>query len=428
MKRVFLFFLALCFCLPAFASTNAVAILVDTSRSIPPDDFEKARTLIRKILDSAAPEDQITIYAFGNDLRKVSLDELKNLQASESYTMLYDAAYDAARELEKQNAERKSIIIISDGIDTKSATILEDTAAYVNQHGISIYGIGAGKTQRKTLERLSRLTGGTFYTINTPDIAQQWKAAQAAQIPVAASAPAVTPTTVTVTPAPPPAAPHSAAPAESPAPPAAAPTSSLNLVWIGGIAVGLLFLAVAGWVVARAFRKEERTCSNCGRILESYQTVCPACPAITGQRSSPLHDSTQEIGGATEDPELIPVELLEKRPVTEEMLSKTFVLMATPVLVIRKGPSIGKSFSLNRVYPVSIGRSRVNEIKIEDVAVSGQHCKIIPENGRHVLYDLGSTNGTYVNEKRVNKLALNEGDIIKVGETQFLYKIEQQRN
>ena len=124
----------------------------------------------------------------------------------------------------------------------------------------------------------------------------------------------------------------------------------------------------------------------------------------------------------------MPVELLEKRPMMEEMLSKTFVLMASPVLVIRKGKGVGQTFSLNRVYPVSIGRSRVNEIRLDDATISGQHCRIIPEHGHHVVCDLGSTNGTFVNEKRINKQILSEGDIIKVGETQFLYKVEQQRN
>ena len=140
-------------------------------------------------------------------------------------------------------------------------------------------------------------------------------------------------------------------------------------------------------------------------------------------------DSTQEFGEAApeDDDGLIPMELLEKRPVSEESLTKTFVLMETPLLVIRKGRNLGQSFALNRALPVSIGRSRVNEIPLDDVTVSGQHCRIIPENGRHVLYDLGSTNGTLLNEKKVNKAVLKEGDIIKVGETQFLYKVEQHR-
>jgi pSer/pThr/pTyr-binding forkhead associated (FHA) protein len=80
---------------------------------------------------------------------------------------------------------------------------------------------------------------------------------------------------------------------------------------------------------------------------------------------------------------------------------------------------------LNRLYPVSIGRSRVNEIRLEDASVSGQHCRIIPESGKHILYDLSSTNGTFLNDKKVSKESLKEGDIIRIGETQLLYRVEQ---
>ena len=102
--------------------------------------------------------------------------------------------------------------------------------------------------------------------------------------------------------------------------------------------------------------------------------------------------------------------------------------MDKPLLIIRKGKNLGQAFTLDRSVPVSIGRSRVCEIRLEDTTVSGQHCRIISEDGKHCLYDLRSTNGTYVNDKKVRKVELKEGDIIKVGETYFLYKVEQQRS
>jgi pSer/pThr/pTyr-binding forkhead associated (FHA) protein len=129
-----------------------------------------------------------------------------------------------------------------------------------------------------------------------------------------------------------------------------------------------------------------------------------------------------------DEPTPVPLELLEKKPVSEEMLSKTFVLMETPMLIVRKGKNLGQSFSLNRAFPVSIGRSRVNEIRLDDITISAQHCRIIPENGKHILCDLNSTNGTFLNEKKVSRQMLKEGDTIRVGETQFLYKIEQSRS
>ena len=433
MKRFCFFCFALLLSLPLLASTCATAILVDTSRSVPPEDFRRAQEVIQEYLAASGPEDKVILYAFGNELRRITPEELSGLQATDSYTMLYDAAYDAAQKLDQETADRKSVVIVSDGVDTRSATILEDTAAYVNQRGIAIYGIGVGKVERKTLERIARLTGGKFFTIDAPGLAASLREAQAGQKasqPVAASQaapPAAAPLT-----APEPAVQQSEPPRPAAQPAVSAPATpekpawSFPFLWVGGIIGGVIFLSVIGWVIAQAFKKDERTCPSCGRVLESYQTVCPSCPAGSGPRPAP--DSTQAMNEGEEDASLIPVELLEKRPVTEEMLSKTFVLMATPILVIRKGKGIGQTFSLNRMYPISIGRSRVNEIKLEDVSVSSQHCRILPENGHHVLYDMGSTNGTFVNDKRVSKLVLTEGDIIKVGETQLLYKVEQQRN
>jgi FHA domain len=179
--------------------------------------------------------------------------------------------------------------------------------------------------------------------------------------------------------------------------------------------------------IARSYRTEARKCPTCGRELGPYQAICPVCSSAETRHTKPIQipaDGTQEI---IEDETPVPMELLEKKHVTEEILSKTFVLTETPMLVIRKGKNLGQSFSLNRPFPVSIGRSRVNEIRLDDISVSGQHCRIVPENGRHVLCDLDSTNGTFLNDKKINRVTLKEGDTIRVGETQFLYKIEQHR-
>lgn len=160
--------------------------------------------------------------------------------------------------------------------------------------------------------------------------------------------------------------------------------------------------------------------------MTKTQVECPYCTGTVDERVS--GDGTQELlkpSASQQFEELIPLELLEKKPEFDISLTKTYVLMETPVLVVRKGKNIGQSYSLNRLYPVSIGRSRVNEIRLEDAAVSGQHCRIIPENGKHVLYDLSSTNGTFLNDKKVSKEGLKEGDVIRIGETQFLYRVEQ---
>ena len=61
--------------------------------------------------------------------------------------------------------------------------------------------------------------------------------------------------------------------------------------------------------------------------------------------------------------------------------------------------------------PTSLGRAKVNDIVLnEDVAVSSEHCRIRPEDGKFVLHDLKSTNGTFVNDRKVTRQPLTEGD------------------
>jgi len=262
----------------------------------------------------------------------------------------------------------------------------------------------------------------------------------AAQKPVAVAAAA--PPAVAATPAPAQQPAVTKATAEKPAPAASGATpeegetedaGSTWFYWVLGALVGLVVLAVAIYAVSKMIHREPRVCPVCGRELEDYQTICPSCTtAVRKKDDNPPADSTQEIAAAMESEEEeevgVPAELLEKKPIGEEVLTKTFVLMEAPVLVVRRGKNLGQAFALNKAYPVSIGRSRVNEIRLDDMTVSAQHCRIIPENGKHVLYDLGSTNGTYLNDKKVKMAVLGEGDIVKIGETQFLYKVEQQRN
>jgi len=68
--------------------------------------------------------------------------------------------------------------------------------------------------------------------------------------------------------------------------------------------------------------------------------------------------------------------------------------------------------------PLIIGRSPKCEIQIDQESVSRNHCRIRFENGEFLVRDLGSTNGTYVNDDLVEGDGrLRHGDQLKVGRT-----------
>ncbi|MBI5749260.1 MAG: FHA domain-containing protein [Nitrospinae bacterium] len=82
-------------------------------------------------------------------------------------------------------------------------------------------------------------------------------------------------------------------------------------------------------------------------------------------------------------------------------------------------------------YPVTsevikIGRLRGNNIVIDNPAVSKHHASIKMKDGRHMLTDHDSTNGTFVNEKKIKCTELTDGDKITIGKHTIIYKSEKE--
>jgi pSer/pThr/pTyr-binding forkhead associated (FHA) protein len=64
---------------------------------------------------------------------------------------------------------------------------------------------------------------------------------------------------------------------------------------------------------------------------------------------------------------------------------------------------------------INIGRNIKNDIHIDNLSVSKLHARIIKQKGKYFIEDLKSTNGTYLNEKKISKEILTNNDIITVG-------------
>jgi pSer/pThr/pTyr-binding forkhead associated (FHA) protein len=64
---------------------------------------------------------------------------------------------------------------------------------------------------------------------------------------------------------------------------------------------------------------------------------------------------------------------------------------------------------------VSIGRSPDNDLPIDNLAVSNHHARVYFEAGKLVIEDLDSLNGTFVNQMRVERAMLHDGDSISIG-------------
>jgi pSer/pThr/pTyr-binding forkhead associated (FHA) protein len=69
--------------------------------------------------------------------------------------------------------------------------------------------------------------------------------------------------------------------------------------------------------------------------------------------------------------------------------------------------------------PVNIGRAPDNDLTIDNLAVSDHHARLYPEGDRLVIEDLSSLNGTFVNDVRIERTTLRDGDTILIGKHQL---------
>jgi uncharacterized protein len=85
-------------------------------------------------------------------------------------------------------------------------------------------------------------------------------------------------------------------------------------------------------------------------------------------------------------------------------------------LVIVKGPGVGQTFELRR-DAIVIGREAQSvDVAIVDPAISRRHARLTRQGNSYAIEDLGSSNGTFVNSKRISgPVLLAEGDVIDLG-------------
>jgi serine/threonine-protein kinase len=95
------------------------------------------------------------------------------------------------------------------------------------------------------------------------------------------------------------------------------------------------------------------------------------------------------------------------------------------ILDVLDGPRKGRSFVFDRHDTFIVGRSRFVHCSMpEDSALSRDHFLIEINPPRCEVRDLGSTNGTYVNEQRVDRTRLRSGDRIAAGQSLFRVRVE----
>src|SRR3989304_7398177 len=92
-----------------------------------------------------------------------------------------------------------------------------------------------------------------------------------------------------------------------------------------------------------------------------------------------------------------------------------------PVIIAKNGPNKGKIFHITESI-ITIGRDDSQTIKVFDQGISRQHSEIFRIGEMCFIRDLNSTNGTYLNGKKVTEEMLRMGDEITVGNTVLAFE------
>jgi len=90
------------------------------------------------------------------------------------------------------------------------------------------------------------------------------------------------------------------------------------------------------------------------------------------------------------------------------------------VLVIISGRPLGKSFFLTK-EKIILGRELTSDISIGETSISRNHTEFVKTEEGITARDMGSTNGTFVNDQKIGEKLLEDGDLVRCGNTIFKF-------
>jgi len=104
-----------------------------------------------------------------------------------------------------------------------------------------------------------------------------------------------------------------------------------------------------------------------------------------------------------------------------EILPMTIHETSTPRLLVFTSDGT-RELSLEDIDQATIGRIDENDLVIEHEKVSRRHAEVVRKGSLFILRDLGSSNGTWFKDEKVSELILQDGDIVRIGQAQVIFK------
>ncbi len=453
------------------AVAPSVVVAVDTSRSLDGATLASIGETASAALGQLPAPTVVGVLAFDDAPRWVlragspaeATAALGSLRPAGNFTLLDDALFTAARELSRGGV----VLLLTDGRDENSATTVEDVARACEARGIRVVGVGAGKRlDERRMRRLALLTGGSYVgplasvksgavgaalveALSAPVEAAVERPAEAAPAGGAAAADATASRAVRgnatdgARPNVPaddrgartgnvPAALRTGGEASGDAPITAAAAAALPATTVSTaarwwwLALPLAVVAIAVPVALARNRARHRTtvCKRCGHEGPAGDD-CPRCAAADAELALQERLRNREMTRLEDTSELRldAVDELITGSIDLDAIEKTRVIADQSMLMVREPGESQRSFLLRSDGAFAVGRDpRTNTLAMRDPALSAHHFKVVPDNGYYYLVDLDSTNGTYLNRRRVRASKLTSGDVIQAGQVELEFR------
>jgi hypothetical protein len=150
---------------------------------------------------------------------------------------------------------------------------------------------------------------------------------------------------------------------------------------------------------------KKKACPSCGEKLHVSWDQCPYCGAGAG---APAQAPAPTGGGKPQ------------RTMAMDLGGGAPGSGAGGWLVPLEGPQTGELFQLKG--RAVVGTAADCDVVLKDPSISSRHAEFIGSSGGYRINDLGSTNGTFVNDKRISSHDLIDNDNVRLGRTNFKFK------
>jgi len=434
----------------------ALVVAIDASGTMTGKPLAELKQALAGLVEEIRPQDRLALVSFADEFRQEMeftsdsqqlREVIEGIEARGRITELFKALFKSLELFDEPGLPaRRRLVVVSDGKDEGEAYRIEDVIEKARSLSVPVDGIGLTRIDPKylsQLERLADLSGGFYARASEAadlerrfdDWMERLQATPVASFEAQRLNADGQPHRVGVRwraegrvlegdvqvlmPAPPPPPPPSDEPDEGPGESEdLRPEQWLGVprtaLLVGGLAVFALLL-LALWLLRRA-----RRAARIGKEASDLEQESPE----STDAGPPVEAPGLMVTEAPEESEEAPS--TAARPRRKTQLRTPFAAPADgrPAALLKgiEGALEDKAFGIEE-DPFWIGSDEANQLPIDgDDYVSGHHACIRFHEGSLLLYDNGSTNGTFLNEERLEKTprTLARGDRVRCGRTTFV--------